>query len=131
MGEQRRKSFKSEDLETAQPGFANGISTQLAEVIAKGEHRSLNEKEKQKIIKDASKHFGKFLTALGVDWENDPNSMDTPVRVSKAFVEDTFKGRYNILSDISSFPSDYKGIILEKNIGIFSRCSPFAITSAS
>lgn len=120
---ERRKIIAVEKLETAQAGFANGISLQLKNILDKGEHRSLNEREKQKIIKNASKHFNKFLTALGVDWENDPNSRETGMRVSKAYVNDIWYGRYNISSDISSFPSNYKGIILEKNIRVIGKCS--------
>lgn len=124
MENKRRKIIPIEELETAKPGYANGISTQLNELIQKGEHRSLNDKEKQKIINEASKYYGKFLTALGIDWEHDPNSMETPMRVAKSFVLDLHKGRYNILTDISSFPGDgYKGIILEKDIQCISQCS--------
>lgn len=124
MENKRRKQFNVEELELSKPGYANGISLQLAKLIEKGEHRSLNEKEKFRIAKRASKYFGKFLTELGVDWENDPNSCETPLRVAKSFVFDLFEGRYNLLSDISSFPSDgYKGIILERDIPIVSQCS--------
>lgn len=124
MENKRRKVVQIEVLETAQAGFANGISMQLKELIDKGEHRSLNEKEKEKIIKNAEKHFGNFLTALGVDWENDPNSMETPHRVAKAFVNDLWKGRYELPTDITAFPSDgYSGIILERDIPVISMCS--------
>ena len=124
MENKRRKIIPIEKLETSQAGFANGISTQLQKIIEAGEHRSLNEREKNKIIKNASKHYGKFMTALGIDWENDPNSMETPMRVSKSFVTDLHKGRYNLLPDISSFPGDgYRGIILEKDIPCISQCS--------
>jgi len=125
----RRKIIPIEQLETAKPGYANGISTQLQALIEKGEHRSLNQEEKNKIINEAAKHYGDFLTALGVDWENDPNSAETPMRVAKSFVKDLHKGRYELLSDISSFPGDgYKGIILEKDIQIVSQCSHHAQT---
>ena len=40
------------------------------------------------MIQEAAKHYGRYMTALGFDWENDPNSEDTPVRVAKAFVND-------------------------------------------
>ncbi len=120
---QTKKAFTTEDLEITKPGYSNGISTQLAELIAKGEHRSLNDKEKQKIIKRASKVFEKFLTEMGVDFANDPNSMDTATRFTKALVNDIWKGRYNVLDDISSFPSSYKGIVMEKDIPIVSTCS--------
>lgn len=120
----RRKVIPIEKLESATHGFANGISTQLAELVEKGEVRSLNQKEKDKIISDASKHYGKFLTALGVDWENDPNSMETPKRVAKAYVNDTWRGRYELMNDITSFPADnYDGCITECNIPLISKCS--------
>ena len=65
-----------------------------------------------------------FLTALGVDWENDPNSSDTPNRVAKAYVNDLFAGRYNPLDRITAFPSDgYDGIVQESNIPVTSMCS--------
>jgi GTP cyclohydrolase I len=115
--------MKINELELATAGCANGISIQLNEVLKK-EHRSLNQEEKQKIIDEASIHYGNFLTALGVDWKNDPNSNDTPKRVSKAYVNGLWYGRYNIMSDITSFPADgYDGIVLEKNIPLHSMCS--------
>lgn len=124
MENKRRKVIPIEDLETAQPGFANGISSQLSCLISSGEHRSLNDEEKQEIIKEASLHFGRFLTALGVKWEIDPNSMETPLRVAKKYVNDMWKGRYELPTDITAFPSDgYEGIILEKNIPLNSMCS--------
>lgn len=129
MNNPRRKIISIEDLEIATPGFANGISTQLKELIDKGQHRSLNDKEKNKIIKNASKAYGKFLKALGIDWENDPNSMETPERVAKSIVLDLHKGRYNLLDDVTSFPSDnYTGIVLERDIPVISQCSHHAQT---
>jgi GTP cyclohydrolase I len=123
MENTRRKIVNMDNLETAPIGCANGISLQLADIL-KTEHRSLTDKEKQKIIQKASKAYGEFLTALGVDWENDPNSMETPMRVAKAYVNDLWKGRYNILDDVTSFPSDgYPGIVLERDIPIVSMCS--------
>jgi GTP cyclohydrolase I len=114
-----------EGTELVQAGFANGISTQLAEKQLKdGPEARLTDKEKEKIIAQAAKHFGSFLTALGVDWENDPNSSDTPKRVAKAYVNDLFAGRYNPLDRITAFPSDgYSGIVQESNIPLTSMCS--------
>lgn len=114
-----------EGTELVQAGFANGISTQLAAKQEKeGPEARLTEKEKQKIINKASKHFGDFLTALGVDWENDPNSSDTPNRVAKAYVNDLFAGRYNPLDKVTAFPSDgYSSIVQESNIPLTSMCS--------
>jgi len=120
----RRKIIKVEELEIAKAGYANGISLQLAEIIDKGEHRSLNQDEKDKIIREAAIHYGNFLNALGINYQEDPNSLETPTRVAKSFVNDLHRGRYNLLTDIASFPGDgYKGIVLEKNIQVVSQCS--------
>jgi GTP cyclohydrolase I len=124
MENKRRKDVDIERLETAGAGFANGISTQLKDLIDKGQHRSLNDAEKWQIISDATEAYGKFLDALGVNWRNDPNSMETPRRVAKAYVLDLWKGRYELPSEITAFPSDgYSGIILERDIPIVSMCS--------
>ena len=124
MENNRRKIANAETLETAQPGFANGISVQLNNVLNRGEHRSLNHQEKLIIIENAEKAYGNFLTALGVNWQEDPNSMETPRRVAKAYVLDLWKGRYELPTDITAFPSDgYKGIVLERDIPIVSMCS--------
>jgi hypothetical protein len=58
---ERRKVIDPTKIEIAQAGFANGISTQLKTLIDKGENRSLTDKEKEKIIKEASYYYGKFL----------------------------------------------------------------------
>ena len=50
MENTRRKIANVETLETAQAGFANGISIQLQNVLDRGDHRSLNAQEKQIII---------------------------------------------------------------------------------
>lgn len=111
--------------EIVQAGFANGISTQLAKKQAtEGPEARLTVEEKQEIIENAAQAFGNFLTALGCDWKNDPNSSDTPHRVAKAYVNDLFKGRYEPLDRITAFPSDgYKGIVFEGGIPLISMCS--------
>jgi GTP cyclohydrolase I len=111
-------------LEITRPGNANGISLQLQKLIDQDEIRSLSVSEKQIIIRNAAKGFAIALEALGCDYENDPNSESTPMRMAKAYVEDLWKGRYELLEEITSFPSDgYKGIVLEKDIPLISSCS--------
>jgi GTP cyclohydrolase I len=83
-----------------------------------------NDKQKLKMIGEAEKAYGKFLDALKCDWRNDPNSMETPRRVAKAYVNDLWSGRYTAMSPITSFPSDgYDGIVIERNIPLTSMCS--------
>lgn len=112
-------------LELVMPGFANGISTQLAEKQAMhGPDARLTDEEKSAIITKAAEHYGNFLTALGVKWQDDPNSSNTPMRVAKAYVNDLWQGRYEPMSDITSFPSDgYDGIVQESGIPLTSMCS--------
>lgn len=112
-------------LETVAPGYANGISLQLAvKQTLEGPDAQLTQQEKQQIIDKAAYHYGLFLTALGVSWESDPNSSNTPNRVAKAYVTDLWKGRYEPMSDITSFPSDgYDGIVFEGGIPLTSMCS--------
>ena len=109
-----------EDTELVPSGFANGISSQK---IA-GPQAELTPYQKQEIITNAAKAFGEFLNALGCDWENDPNSSDTPHRVAKAYVNDLWAGRFEPLTEITAFPSDgYSGIVQESNIPVTSMCS--------
>ena len=111
--------------ELVQAGFANGISTQLAKKqLIDGPEARLTEEEKQAIIENAAVAFGQFLSALGCDWSNDPNSSDTPKRVAKAYVNDLWAGRFEPMTKITAFPSDgYDGIVFEGNIPITSMCS--------
>jgi GTP cyclohydrolase IA len=111
--ENTRRKFHT-DIECVKKGFANGVASD----------HPLTDEQKQEMIDEAAIHYGKFLTALKCDWENDPNSMETPKRVAKAYVNDLWAGRYNELSGVTSFPSDgYQGIVLEKDIPVVSQCS--------
>jgi GTP cyclohydrolase IA len=113
-------------IELVPAGFANGISTQLAELqAAHGNNNiSLTETQRIDIIDNAEKAFGEFLDALGVDWKNDPNSSNTPRRVAKAYVNDLWAGRYEASPSITAFPSDgYDGIVFEGGIPLTSMCS--------
>jgi len=113
------------NLELVKAGFANGISKQLEnKQIIKGSDSNLSQEEKNSIIEAAAYYYGEFLTALGVDWENDPNSNNTPNRVAKAYVNDLWAGRYDKAPDITAFPSDgYDGMVFEGGIPLTSMCS--------
>jgi len=111
--ENKRRKYHT-DIEIVKTGFANGFATD----------HPLTDDEKEDMIERAAYHYGQFLTALKCDWQNDPNSMETPKRVAKSYVNDLWVGRYNELSDVTSFPSDgYQGIVLEKDIPVVSQCS--------
>ena len=104
----------NDELEIVQTGFANAVA----------EGFPLSENEKLDMINSAEHAFGMFLDALKCDWRNDPNSMETPRRVAKAYVNDLWAGRYTAMSEITSFPSDgYDGILIERDIPLTSMCS--------
>ena len=77
------------------------------------------------MIKEAAKHYGKYMDALGFDWRNDPNSSDTPMRVAKSFVNDLAEGCYTKAPNITTFDNvdGYDGIVFQGNIKVNSFCS--------
>jgi len=91
---------------------------------ANGNH-PLTENEKKIMINNAAVHYGRYMTALGFDWKNDPNSADTPMRVAKAFVNDLASGVYNKPPKITAFENinGYDGIVFQGNITLHSFCS--------
>ena len=112
MKNKRRKVH--EELEVVKVGYANGVA----------EGFPFTNIEKARMINKAEEAYGKFLDALKCDWREDPNSMETPRRVAKAYVNDLWAGRYTAMSPITSFPSDgYDGIVIERNIPLTSMCS--------
>ena len=113
MSENKRRKIH-EELEVVKVGYANGVA----------EGFPFTNIEKKAMIDNAEEAYGKFLDALKCDWREDPNSMETPRRVAKAYVNDLWEGRYTAMSPITSFPSDgYDGIIIERNIPLTSMCS--------
>ena len=112
MENKRRKKY--DKIECVPVGMANGVAAGFP----------FTDKEKESMVEEATEAFGKFLDALKCDWRNDPNSMETPRRVAKAYVYDLWKGRYDNFTEITSFPSDgYDGLIIERNISLTSMCS--------
>ena len=85
----------------------------------------LTEEEKQLMIKEASEHYGRYMDAMKIDWRNDPNSSDTPMRVAKAFVNDLAEGCYNEEPKITAFDNidNYDGMVFQGNIKVNSFCS--------
>ena len=113
-GTENKRRKKYDNIECVKVGFANGIAPGFP----------FTDREKEKMVEEAAEAFGQFLDALKCDWRNDPNSMETPRRVAKAYVYDLWKGRYDNFTEITSFPSDgYDGLIIERNISLTSMCS--------
>lgn len=89
---------------------------------------NLSDKEREKVIKKAAKVFGRYLTALRFDWENDPHMKETPMRVTKAFVEELFAGNFKPKPKVTAFEDEdkvlsYGGMVVQTDIDIKSCCS--------
>ena len=85
----------------------------------------LFETEKINMIEKAAEHYGKYMDALKIDWRNDPNSEDTPMRVAKSFVNDLASGCYSDSPKITAFDNldSYDGMVFQGNIKVNSFCS--------
>jgi GTP cyclohydrolase I len=89
------------------------------------ENHPRTEKEIQKMIKEASKHYSKFLKSLGFDYEADPQTIDTPLRVSKAWVKDLIIGSITHEPSMTVFPNEenYNGVVIQTGIPVISLCA--------
>jgi len=86
----------------------------------------LTPEDRELRIIEATRHYGEFLSALGFDWENDPNMQDTPKRVSKAYINELMEGCFTEPPKITTFAeasSGYDGIVFQGKIDIKSLCS--------
>lgn len=89
-----------------------------------GENVVLTDDEKAEMLSKAEVAYGKFLEALGYDWENDPNMKRTPYRVAKMFVNEITEGAYTPPPRLAVFPSaGYSGMVIEHGIEVNSLCS--------
>lgn len=82
---------------------------------------NLSTKEKTILI---ANHFKSIMQLLGLDLNND-SLKDTPMRVAKMYVNELFEGLDpNNEPKITNFDNSYgyKGMILEKNINLYSIC---------
>ena len=88
-------------------------------------NKILKKWERDKMIQKAAEYYGRYMTALGFDWENDPNSSDTPERVARAFVKDLAQGVYSKPPKITAFDNvdGYDGMVFQGNIKLHSLCS--------
>ena len=81
----------------------------------------MTNKEKKEAI---ASHFSSIMKILDLDL-NDDSLKDTPNRVAKMYVEELFEGLdKDKIPHIKKFENsfEYKGMILEKNISLYSLC---------
>ena len=81
--------------------------------------------EIEQMIKNASEHYGKFLKSMGFDYTADPQTIDTPARVAKAWLKDLVIGSITDEPNMTVFPNeeDYSGVVIQTGIPVVSMCA--------
>jgi GTP cyclohydrolase I len=81
--------------------------------------------EIENMINEASKHYGNFLNALGWDYMADRQTIDTPRRVSKAWLKDLVLGSVSNEPSMTVFPNEenYDGVVIQTGIPVVSLCA--------
>lgn len=81
--------------------------------------------EIEKMITEASEHYGKFLLSMGFDYTKDPQTIDTPRRVSKAWLKDLVLGSITEEPSMTIFPNEenYTGVVIQTGIPVISMCA--------
>ena len=112
------------------------ISEEIRKRIAKAGDRffandniskHIKDGEKDKLIDELTTKFEGVLDSLVIDQVNDPNSMDTPRRLAKMYINEIMGGRYNVAPKVTAFPNDdvetrYGGMIVTR-AELISMCS--------
>lgn len=79
----------------------------------------IDEGEKQLLIDEATEKFEAVLDSMLIDRFNDPNSMDTPRRLAKMYINELFEGRFEPEPKVTAFPNDdvdtrYAGMLVTR-----------------
>jgi len=87
----------------------------------------LSEEDKFKLIDELTANFEGVLDSLLIDRKTDPNSMDTPRRLAKMYINELMEGRFSPPPEVTAFPNDdqenrYSGLLNVK-CEIISMCS--------
>jgi GTP cyclohydrolase I len=81
--------------------------------------------EIENMITEATIHYGKFLESVGFDYQADPQTIDTPKRVAKAWLKDLIIGSVSNEPNITTFPNEenYDGLVIQGGIPVVSMCA--------
>ena len=87
----------------------------------------VTDSDKSELIDELTEKFEGVLDTLLIDRDNDPNSMDTPRRLAKMYINEIMGGRYEKAPKVTAFPNDdpdhrYGGIIVTR-AELISMCS--------
>lgn len=85
---------------------------------------TISDDERTQMIVQLEQKFGEVMDILRIS-RNDPNSMHTPYRLAKMYVNELFAGRYEAPPKLTVFPNRNKinNLIISKGIEVMSVCS--------
>jgi len=89
------------------------------------ENQFRSSEEIEKMIEEATKHYGSFLNSLGWDYLADRQTIDTPKRVAKAWLKDLVLGSVTKEPSMTVFPNEenYDGVVIQTGIPVVSLCA--------
>lgn len=119
LDEKYSKPVKTKKAKTSDSDLR--ISDTIRAKMKKANHRFhaednvsefINKQDKKLLLDEATLAFEKFLDALLIDREDDPNSQDTARRVAKMYFNEVMRGRYDKSPKITTFPNENKHNII-------------------
>jgi len=89
------------------------------------ESKARTPEEISSMIEEGAKHYGLFLESMGFDYKADPQTIDTPRRVAKAWLKDLIVGSVSEAPTMTVFPNEerYDGVVIQTGIPIVSLCA--------
>ena len=94
-------------------------------ILKANENQPRTPEEIESMIKEAAKHYGNFLNAMGFDYSADRQTVDTPRRVAKAWLKDLVIGSISEAPSMTVFPNEenYDGVVIQTGIPVVSMCA--------
>ena len=94
-------------------------------ILKANENKPRTSEEIEGMLKEAAKHYGNFLNAMGFDYTTDRQTVDTPRRVAKAWLKDLVLGSISEAPSMTVFPNEenYDGVVIQTGIPVVSMCA--------
>jgi GTP cyclohydrolase I len=104
--------------------FFPKVNEQGAQLFDANGNLPVAREERDMMIEELTEKFGDIFNILRID-RNDPNSMNTPHRLAKMWVNELFAGRFEPAPKITVFPNrkQVDELIISRNITVMSVCS--------
>lgn len=105
--------------------FWNVLLNNRKMITKSNANEARSEKDIAAMKNAAAFHYGNFLNALGFDYKADPQTIDTPSRVAKAWLDDLIVGSVSNEPKVTTFPNEehFDGLVIQTGIPVVSLCA--------